>query len=597
VDVDPFDAESKKTMVQIETIGDKERFGHKFRVAKGATQTILDMCSNKDVIEAQFTAAVDAFAFRGTRCLAVAKSDDISLTKDENGNEMAGDRGYKGWYMVGLVTFTDPPREDSQQVIKTAEQFGVTVKMITGDAQPIAIETCKKLEMGHEILTGDATFEEYPGLPEEKIKAMMSDTNLHTKYGEKCEKSNGFASVQPSHKYMIVQTFKQLGYTVGMCGDGVNDAPALKKAHVGIAVSGAKAVAQKASDIVLTREGLGTIVKAMVISRKIFTRMQNFVIYRVACTEQLLFFFLISCMAFNPRADYMPDDWESSGRDPEDWKSYFSLPVLALVTITILNDGTIISVAYDNVEASIEPQGWNLKILYWTSSVIGLIALISSIILLHLGLESAAGGTNGLCAFGIGAMEYGEIQTMMYLKISLSDYCSVFNSRTKSWCWTRAPSKEVIGAAIIAVIAATLFSAFWPFGAGMKQIKWDVIAFVWAYSLIWSIIQDAGKVANYQLMKKLDFVEDLGVIDESKLPGQVKTDGENLGPIIERKSVDSNEPAWDLASIEDDQSLLKQLVASTENVDNSESKADRDDQWNAVGGWFEGKPQPIVAKQ
>ena len=131
----------------------------------------------------------------------------------------------------------------------------------------------------------------------------------------------------------------------------------------------------------------------------------------------------------------------------------------------------------------------------------------------------------------------------------------------------------------------------------VQQIKWDVIAFVWAYSLIWSIIQDAGKVANYQLMKKLGFVEDLGVIDESKLPGQVKTDGENLGPILERKSVDSNEPAWDPASIEDDQSLLKQLVASTENVGNSESKADRDDQWNPVGGWFKGKSQPIVAKQ
>merc|ERR1712166_310177 len=477
------------------------------------TQTILDMCSNKDAIEAQFTAAVDAFAFRGTRCLAVAKSDDISLTKDENGNEMAGDKGYKGWYMVGLVTFTDPPREDSQQVIKTAEQFGVTVKMITGDAQPIAIETCKKLEMGHEILTGDATFEEYPGLPEEKIKAMMSDTNLHTKYGEKCEKSNGFASVQPSHKYMIVQTFKQLGYTVGMCGDGVNDAPALKKAHVGIAVSGAKAVAQKASDIVLTREGLGTIVKAMVISRKIFTRMQNFVIYRVACTEQLLFFFLISCMCFKP-SEHMPHDWVAQGRDPDDWPDYFALPVLALVTITILNDGTIISVAYDNVEASKLPQSWNLPILYRISSVIGLIALVSSILLLQLGLDSSKGGNNGLCAFGIDALNYGEIQTMMYLKISLSDYGSIFNARTKSWCWSRAPSIIVVGAALFAVTLATIFSFAWPFGAGMKSIKWNVILFVWVYVIIWSLIQDAAKVLNYNLLFRLGLVEEVGVINE-----------------------------------------------------------------------------------
>merc|ERR1740117_2237700 len=418
----------------------------------------------------------------------------------------------------------------------------------------------------------------------------MADRTLKDKYGARCMESNGFAGVHPEHKYLIVQTFRQMGHLVGMCGDGVNDAPALKKADVGIAVSGAKAAAQKASDIVLTREGLGTIVKAMVISRKIFTRMQNFVIYRVACTEQLLFFFLISCLCYKPN-EYMPSDWVANGGDASDWPDYFALPVLALVTITILNDGTIISVAYDNVEASLMPQAWDLKILYWTSSVIGLIALISSIILLHLGLESAAGGTNGLCAFGIGAMEYGEIQTMMYLKISLSDYCSVFNSRTKSWCWTRAPSKEVIGAAIIAVIAATLFSAFWPFGAGMKAIKWNVIGFVWVYSLIWSIIQDAGKVANYQLMKKLGFVQDLGVIDESKLPGQVETDGENLGPVIERKLADSMEPAWDLSSIEDDQSLLRQLVASTGNVDNSESKADRD-----IGGgsWFKKEPQPIV---
>ena len=148
-------------------------------------------------------------------------------------------------------------------------------------AQPIAVETCKILGLGHNILVG------HEELEVSSVQEMMADRTLKDKYGARCMESNGFAGVHPEHKYLIVQTFRQMGHLVGMCGDGVNDAPALKKADVGIAVSGAKAAAQKASDIVLTEPGLNTIVKAMVISRKIFTRMQNFVIYRVACTEQV----------------------------------------------------------------------------------------------------------------------------------------------------------------------------------------------------------------------------------------------------------------------------------------------------------------------
>eukprot|EP00658_Telonema_sp_P-2_P079801 TRINITY_DN780_c0_g1_i2.p1 TRINITY_DN780_c0_g1~~TRINITY_DN780_c0_g1_i2.p1 ORF type:complete len:229 (-),score=57.77 TRINITY_DN780_c0_g1_i2:200-886(-) len=145
---------------------------------------------------------------------------------------------------------------------------------------------------------------------------------------------------------------------------------------------------------------------------------------------------------------------------------------------------------------------------------------ISSIILLEVGLQSAKGGDNGMCAFGPGAMEYGEIQTMMYLKISLSDYGSVFNSRTKSWCWTKAPSAIVLGAAVVAVALATIFSRFWFFGAGMKSIGWDIVGLVWIYVLVWMVIQDAAKVANYKLLFYLGLVEDVGIISNNELEDQ-----------------------------------------------------------------------------
>jgi len=217
---------------------------------------------------------------------------------------------------------------------------------------------------------------------------------------------------------------------------------------------------------------------------------------------------LFSCLCFSP-SHFAPD-----GADPDDWPDYFALPVLALVTITILNDGTIISVAYDNVEASKKPQSWNLPALCWISSVIGGIALVSSIVLLQLGLDSAKGG-GGLVKLGFEALNYGEIQTMMYLKISLSDYGSLFNCRCKSWMWSRAPSRIVVGACLLSVSCATIFAAYWPFGAGMKSIKWPLIGFVWAYVIVWSVIQDVFKVANFKLLLRLGWLEDPGSISQA----------------------------------------------------------------------------------
>jgi len=535
----PFDPAIKRTSAHVVN---KRTKAH-FKIAKGATNTLLKMCDNYESFQKDFDASIESFASRGIRAIALIRTDDVK--EDEQGES-------KGWYMLGFLCFLDPPRPDTAHVIAMAESFGVEVKMITGDAQAIAVEMCKTIglpkkhimekinkekgvDFSPHILKG---LDVLPQLPVENLMKGKCDdgtrdpnkkkeddqkywdncTPIGDKYGELCLDSNGFAGVLPEHKFLIVEALRQSGHMVGMCGDGVNDAPALARADVGIAVSGATEAAQASADIVLTDPGLSTIVTAMVVSRKIFTRMKNFVIYRVACTEQLLFFFLISCLAFNPR-EYAP---KGEGYHPDDWPEYFSLPVIALVTICILNDGTIISVAYDNVEASLKPEAWDLKVMYWVASVIGLVALASSILLLDLGLKSAQGGDNGLCAFGVKAQTFPEIQTMMYLKISLSDYCSVFNSRTKGWCWSRAPSLVVVGAACLAVTAATFFSAYWPFGSGMKGLDWDVIAIVWVYVLLWSLVQDAAKVLNNSIMCHLGVVENLGVVDEDKLSFQMK---------------------------------------------------------------------------
>jgi H+-transporting ATPase len=503
-DYDPFDSESKHTKSQMEHIGKEATCnygenGCKFRVAKGATKEIFEMCrKNNAKDEKEYNEQIANYAAKGIRCLAIAKSENVELTADGS---------TQGWFLVGLFTFSDPPRSDSAAVIQRANEFGVKVKMITGDVPLIAKETCKLLGMGHDV-HGPEDFEATP------ILELIDAVDLGEKYGDMVNAADGFAGVLPEQKYLIVKALQQKGHLVCMCGDGVNDAPALKRADVGIAVQGAKAPAQDASKIVLTQPGLSTIVKAIVISRKIFTRMQNFVIYRVACTEQLLFFFLISCLCYNPKDDYMPDDWAARGQDPDDWEEYFFIPVLAIVSITLLNDGTIISVAYDNVEASLQPQYWDLKMLYWTSSVIGFVALVSSIVLLDMALDGAD-DSGGLAVFGLGGLDFGEIQTLMYLKMSLSDYGSVFNARTKGWMWSRAPDKVVVYAALFAVSCATFLAFTWPFGAGMKTIDAKTIAFVWAWSILWVIIQDAAKVLNYQLMAKLGYVKDLGTIDES----------------------------------------------------------------------------------
>ena len=227
------------------------------------------------------------------------------------------------WRFLGILTFSDPPRPDTKHTIERCHYYGVRVKMITGDHLVIAKETARVLEMCKNLDGTPKVARIYTaqGLPMLEPDGSIPE-GLVPKYGNKICPADGFASVFPEHKYLIVETLRQAGFRCGMTGDGVNDAPALKKADVGIAVQGATDAARAAADLVLTAEGLSTIIEAIEISREIFQRLKNFISYRIAATLQLLTFFFISVFAFPPEKYY-----EKSGFfKPEDPTEFFAVP-------------------------------------------------------------------------------------------------------------------------------------------------------------------------------------------------------------------------------------------------------------------------------
>jgi H+-transporting ATPase len=277
--------------------------------------------------------------------------------------------------------------------------------------------------------------------------------DLSKNFGDICLAADGFAQVFPEHKYLIVECLRELGFKTGMTGDGVNDAPALKRADVGIAVHGATDAAKAAADIVLTQPGLSTIVEGISISRKTWCRVRNFLTYRVAATLQLVSFFFIAVFSFKP-LEYMPENWQQmyldgTFPDSEKWSHFFHMPVLMLMLITLLNDGTLITIGYDNVIPSSTPPKWNIPFLFMSAGVQAFVAMVSSLILLHILLTSWEEGSL-LQLMNVGGISYGKVTTAIYLKISISDFLTLFSARTESdWFWTTPPARILaIGAGV-----------------------------------------------------------------------------------------------------------------------------------------------------
>jgi H+-transporting ATPase len=442
---------------------------------------------------------VEELGQRGIRALAVAKTDDSGK-----------------WRFMGLLTFLDPPREDTKETIERCREYKVKVKMITGDHLLIAKETARVLDLGTDISGADQ-------LPMLDPTTKTKPENLGQDYGELCYHSDGFAQVFPEHKFLIVEALRECGFKTGMTGDGVNDAPALKRADVGIAVEGATDAARAAADIVLTKPGLSTIVEGILLSRKIFVRIRNFITYRIAATLQLLVFFFIAVFIFKP-IDYQPKHRAEIPGYPDmdyTWPSFFHMPVLMLMLITLLNDGTLIAIGYDNVNARRVPETWNLPLLFLIGAVLAGVALISSLLLLYFCLDSWNPGSF-FQIIGIGGLSYGQITTSIYLKVAVSDFLTLFSARASDdWFWTTEPAPILLYAGCFALASSTILACVWPdsypdeiYTLGLEMRGFSLLPiFIWLYCIAFWFLQDAAKVYVYKFVHEHRLFEDINLTE------------------------------------------------------------------------------------
>lgn len=519
----PFDARVKRTEGTVRC----KSTGSIFSVVKGAPHVIEKLASNHNVGH-QMDKDVKDLGKEGIRAMAIACSEPLPhAVKVDEIEQMP-----RQWHLSGLLTFLDPPRDDSKTTIERAERAGVPVRMITGDNILIAKKTCRDLAMG------DLAFESYPNIQGPTNLPMLDQdgkppADLVSRYGEYIRNADGFAQVYPEHKYLIVECFRQMGYKCGMTGDGVNDAPALKRADVGIAVAGATDAARAAADIVLTREGLSTIVDGIYTSRKIFARMRTFLTYRCAATLQLVCFFFVAVFAF-------PPDQYVTERTPkkEEWPVFFSLPVILLMIITVINDGTLISVGYDHAVASDFPERWVLPVLFLSATVLAFVACLSSLLLLWWCLDSW--NPNGVFAtMGIGGLEYGQIVMTMFLKVAVSDILTLYSARTAQlFFFQRKPHWVLTMACAIGLSISTAISLGWDCTTldevhvcGLGRVPGQKIAlWVWIYSIVVFVIQDAVKVIAWRIVIRYNWcnVNNIVAVQKHSVARGPQSDDEGL---------------------------------------------------------------------
>ncbi len=476
----PFDPVRKRTEAEIEKGGD-----HFFAV-KGAAQVLLDMAQLSDDEAHNIRQTVNQLAARGYRTLAVGrKHGDAPLE------------------LMGLIPLYDPPREDSKAVIADMQRHGVQVKMVTGDNLAIAREIGRLLGLEQRTMRSDqlsgtggsellrltavlaaAIYQQLkPDISRKDARrfaddvmdtvAKTYDTRLlerefiHTHESaivEMIESVDIFAEVVPEDKYRIVDTLQKGGHLVAMTGDGVNDAPALKKADCGIAVSNATDAARAAADIILTAPGLSVINEAVKQARITFERMRSYALFRIAETIRIVLFMTFSIVVF----------------------SFYPITALMIILLALLNDIPILAIAYDNTKVDPQPVRWNLPEVLTVSSVLGIAGVVASFLLFFI------------------LREYGfpedVIRTLLFLKLIVAGHSTLYITRAHGWFWQRPfPSPLLLGATFGTEILGTLFAVY---GVLIAPIGWKYALAMWGYALLWFFFNDAVKMWTYRVLKQ-----------------------------------------------------------------------------------------------
>ncbi|KAK7294034.1 hypothetical protein RJT34_16917 [Clitoria ternatea] len=450
----PFNPVDKRTAI---TYIDNK--GNWHRASKGAPEQIIDLCNLREDVKKKAHAIIGKFADRGLRSLAVAKQEVPQKTKESPGGP---------WTFVGLLPLFDPPRHDSAETIRRALHLGVNVKMITGDQLAIGKETGRRLGMGSNMYPSSSLLGDHK---DDSVASLPID--------ELIEQADGFAGVFPEHKYEIVKRLQDRKHICGMTGDGVNDAPALKKADIGIAVADATDAARGASDIVLTEPGLSVIVSAVLTSRSIFQRMKNYTIYAVSITIRIVMGFMLLALI---------------------WKFDFS-PFMVLI-IAILNDGTIMTISKDRVKPSPLPDSWKLNEIFATGIVLGTYLAIMTVVFFW----AAHASDFFTDKFGVRSIRFNEdeLTAAVYLQVSIVSQALIFVTRSRSWSFVERPGVLLVIAFVIAQLIATIIAVYGNWGfARMKGIGWGWAGVIWLYSIIFYFPLDVLKfLIRYALSGK-----------------------------------------------------------------------------------------------
>ena len=420
----PFDPTTRRTEAAL------EKNGQELRVTKGAVAVLLPMSGITGKELDDLDAKMEAFASNGYRIIAVAVSQQETKMQ-----------------LAGLVALYDQPRLDSAKIIAKLRAFGISVKMLTGDSLPIAKQVAEEVHLGNRIARA-------PEFEETADKDAIVAAEI-------VEKSDGFAEIYPEGKYQIVKALQSERHVVGMTGDGINDAPALKQAEVGIAVSNATDVAKGAASVVLTEPGLANILSLVVSGRMIYQRILTWIFNKIVKTFQIVVFVVLAFL----------------------FTGLFVVNAFQIVLLLFLVDFVTISLATDNTRPSEKPETWNIASLLKASIFLGLFIVAESFGLLYLGLTY------------LNLSNTSQLNTFVFDMLLFGGLFTIFVVRERDNFWKSKPSTPLLIAVLVDVIISSLLSVIGIPGVAPIPLLYVVIVLGWFFVF--------GVVLNDQIKKKL----------------------------------------------------------------------------------------------